>query len=170
MKKFLFIASLFLGGITSVVAQANVHPGNVRLNFGGGFSDFGIMGYFGADFGVADKVTIGGEFSVRHDSEKYYNREYNNTGFGFMANGNYHYGEHIKGLSSKLDLYGGLSVGYYNWNRGWSGDDYSGDFTSGAVFLGQAGVRYFFSKNWAVNGELHAGSFGGIKAGMTYQF
>ena len=169
MRKFLTIAGLFLAGLT-VSAQANVESGTIRLNAGGGVSDLGVMAYFGADFGVADKITVGGELSLRH-------RNLNNwkhTGFGFITNGNYHFGEHIKGLPSELDLYGGLSLGYYNWSSSWEGTrgysvTYSG-YDSGIVFLAQAGARWFFTKNWAANAELHAGSFYGVKAGVTYQF
>lgn len=168
MRKLLTIAGLFLAGLTAS-AQANVESGTIRLNAGGGVSDLGVMGYFGADFGVADKITVGGELSLRHRSHS----NWKHTGFGFITNGNYHFGEHIKALPSELGLYGGLSLGYYNWSSDWEGSGVRttfSDYDSGIVFLAQAGARWFFSKNWAVNAELHAGSFYGAKAGMTYQF
>ena len=104
MKKII----LFFGLLLSAGVASAQSAGDVQINGGIGYSGPGFMVYGSADFGVADKITIGGELFYR--GRNYGNVKYNSI--GFLANGNYHFAKHIKGIPSNVDFYGGLSLGY----------------------------------------------------------
>ena len=101
---------------------------------------------------------------------------YNN--FGVLANGNYHFDKLFR-LPSQVDVYAGVSLGFYSWNNDYSGYNryWVSDYDSGLGLRVQTGGRYFFTDNFGVNAELflenNAGNSitsGGFKAGVTYQF
>ncbi len=178
MKKFLFLAGLFMAAATAS-AQADLGKGNLQLNAGAGISGWGIPVYVGLDYGVTNEITVGGELSYRHDSTTYqypYLREritYSHNVFGIFTNGNYHFNRLLR-LPRQLDLYAGASLGFFfgststssNWDREYTGDSYSG--FSAAL---QTGARYFFTDNFGVNLELSGGVLtSGLKAGITYKF
>ena len=178
MKKFLFLAGLFMAAATAS-AQADLGKGNLQLNAGAGISGWGIPVYVGLDYGVTDEITVGGELSYRYDSTTYqypYLREritYSHNVFGIFTNGNYHFNRLLR-LPRQLDLYAGASLGFFfgststssNWDREYTGDSYSG--FSAAL---QTGARYFFTDNFGVNLELSGGVLtSGLKAGITYKF
>ena len=83
--------------------------------------------------------------------------------------GDYHYGGHISGLPSELDLYGGLSAGYAIYS-----DNYDNDFDdieeSRPTFIAQAGARWYFHPNWAANAEVSTGWLTGLEVGLSYKF
>ena len=168
MKKIILFFGLLL---TAGVASAqSFKPGDVQINGGLGISGPGVMVYAAADFGVADKISVGGELFYR--GRTYSNVRY--TSVGFLANGNYHFGEHITGIPSNVDLYGGLSLGYYSWSNDSDYRDWTPYYDSGFALRLQSGGRYFFNKNFGVNAELFVehNSFAaaGFKAGVTYRF
>ena len=162
---FLFLGLLLIAGVSS--AQS---AGDVQINGGIGYSGPGFMVYGSADFGVADKITIGGELFYR--GRNYSGVKYNSI--GFLANGNYHFAKHIKGIPSNVDLYGGLSLGYYSWSNNYDYKYWTPYYDSGFAVRLQTGGRYFFTENFGVNAELFVehNSFaaGGFKAGVTYRF
>ena len=169
MKKIILFFGLLL---TAGVASAqSFKPGDVQINGGLGISGPGVMVYAAADFGVADKITVGGELFYR--GTNYSGVKYNSI--GFLANGNYHFAKHIKGIPSNVDFYGGLSLGYYNWSHNRNNWYYDSPYyDSGFAVRLQTGGRYFFTENFGVNAELFVehNSFaaGGFKAGVTYRF
>ena len=187
MKKFLFLAGLFMAAATAS-AQADLGKGNLQLNAGTGISGWGIPVYVGLDYGVTNEITVGAELSYRHDTTTYdfgriefgpYGRisgekiTYSHNVFGIFTNGNYHFNRLLR-LPRQLDLYAGASLGFFfgstttssNWDREYTGDSYSG--FSAAL---QTGARYFFTDNFGVNLELSGGLLtNGLKAGITYKF
>ena len=167
MKKII----LFFGLLLSAGVASAQSAGDVQINGGIGYSGPGFMVYGSADFGVADKITVGGELFYR--GRNYGNVKYNSI--GFLANGNYHFAKHIKGIPSNVDFYGGLSLGYYNWSNNRNNWYYDSPYyDSGFAVRLQTGGRYFFTENFGVNAELFVehNSFaaGGFKAGVTYKF
>jgi hypothetical protein len=185
MKKFLFLAGLFMAAATAS-AQADLGKGNLQLNAGTGISGWGIPVYVGLDYGVTDEITVGGELSYRYDTSSYAIRAnfgrfgeyrsdkitYRHHTFGVFTNGNYHFNRLLR-LPRQLDLYAGASLGFFfgsvtssEGNIKYTGDDYSG--FSAAL---QTGARYFFTDNFGVNLELSGGVLtSGAKAGITYRF
>jgi len=185
MKKFLFLAGLFMAAVTAS-AQADLGKGNLQLNAGTGISGWGIPVYVGLDYGVTDEITVGGELSYRYDTSSYAIRAnfgrfgeyrsdkitYRHHTFGVFTNGNYHFNRLLR-LPRQLDLYAGASLGFFfgsvtssEGNIKYTGDDYSG-FSLAA----QTGARYFFTDNFGVNLELSGGLLtSGLKAGITYRF
>ena len=185
MKKFLFLAGLFMAAATAS-AQADLGKGNLQLNAGTGISGWGIPVYVGLDYGVTDEITVGGELSYRYDTSSYAIRAnfgrfgeyrsdkitYRHHTFGIFTNGNYHFNRLLR-LPRQLDLYAGASLGFFfgsvtssEGNIKYTGDDYSG--FSAAL---QTGARYFFTDNFGVNLELSGGVLtSGAKAGITYKF
>ena len=61
MKKII----LFFGLLLSAGVASAQSAGDVQINGGIGYSGPGFMVYGSADFGVADKITIGGELFYR---------------------------------------------------------------------------------------------------------
>ncbi|WP_454997826.1 outer membrane beta-barrel protein [Capnocytophaga granulosa] len=185
MKKFLFLAGLFMA-VATASAQADLGKGNLQLNAGTGISGWGIPVYVGLDYGVTDEITVGGELSYRYDTSSYAIRAnfgrfgeyrsdkitYRHHTFGVFTNGNYHFNRLLR-LPRQLDLYAGASLGFFfgsvtssEGNIKYTGDDYSG--FSAAL---QTGARYFFTDNFGVNLELSGGVLtSGLKAGITYKF
>ena len=51
---------------------------------------------------------------------------------------------------------------------------FTSEYDSGLAVRVQTGARYFFTDNFAANGELfienNVGTAGGLKLGVTYQF
>ncbi|MBL3654598.1 hypothetical protein [Fulvivirga sediminis] len=175
LRSTILIALVFFGFNLKTNAQG-FEPGQGfrQVNFGLGFSDWGVPVYAGMDFGVSDKVTIGPRVSYRRRGEDFwvggrrYDYHYNIFNIGFR--GDYHYGGHISGLPQELDLYGGLTLGATIW-----GDNYDGPGNdledSGALVKVQAGGRWYFSKQWAANAELYSGNrFSGLDFGLSYSF
>jgi outer membrane immunogenic protein len=145
-------------------SQAPVPVGGKQLNAGVGFSSSGIPIYVGMDFGVHKDITVGGELSYRHYNEDYEGKSYGHSGFGIVANGNYHFNTLLK-MPEKWNLYAGANIGFTIWT---SPDDYNGDNVSGIGFGGQIGGRYFFNEKFGLNLEFGGGSsLVGGKFGIT---
>jgi len=166
MKKII----LFFGLLLSAGVASAQSAGDVQINGGVGYFGPGFLVFGSAAFGVADKITVGGELFYR--GTNYSGVKYNSI--GFLANGNYHFAKHIKGIPSNVDLYGGLSLGYYSWSNNYDYKYWTPYYDSGFAVRLQTGGRYFFTENFGVNAELFVehNSFaaGGFKAGVTYRF
>ena len=168
MKKFLFLAGLFMAAVTASAQNGNLDQGGLQLNAGVGISGWGIPVYVGLDYGVTNDISVGGEFTFRSYSHSSY---YTHNIMGFFGNGNYHF-NNLFNLPRPLDLYAGLSLGVYTSTvTAKEGRDYIGDSYSGFSLIGQTGARYFFTDNFGVNLELSGGLLtSGLKAGITYRF
>lgn len=178
MKKLLAVAALCLAFSVSAqkkstrTSQNALTKGDMMFNAGVGLSSWGVPVYAGLDYSVTDDITIGGELSYRSKNEDYHFAKFKHTVFGVAVNGNYHFNRILK-LPKEFDLYGGVSLGYYNWNSKYEGDgefEYSGSYASGVGFAAQIGGRYFFTDKFGLNLEFGGGNVSGGKAGITYKF
>lgn len=174
LKKCLLLALLSGVGFFAKAQGFGPDPGMKQINFGLGASAYGVPVYFGMDFGITDKITIGPRISYRSYSDRYryiansYKVRYSVTNISFR--GDYHFGNHIDGLPGELDLYGGLSVGYTIWSDNYSGND-DFDLEESRAFIGiQAGARWYFHPNWAANAEVSGSSLSGLEVGLSYKF
>ena len=181
MKKILFLAGLLLT-VATTSAQATLEKGALQLNAKLGFSGWGVPITVGADYGIADDITIGGELSYRSYKttgityvteevgifrmEVPRSTDYRHSIFGILANGNYHFNRLFK-LPSQVGVYAGLSLGYFIAS---SPSGYTGSSYSQFGYSVQTGARYFFNDKFGVNVEIAGGLVGGeFKAGVTYK-
>jgi hypothetical protein len=166
MKKLIFLLGCFL---TIGTASAQMSKGDVEVNGGVGFSGVGTMLYGSADYGITKQISLGGELFFRFDNQG----GIGYTNIGVLATSNYHFSQHLN-LSIPLDLYGGLSLGYYNWAMNTHNEFFSSFYGSGIGLRLQSGARYFFNKNLAANAEWfvenNTFSTGGLRFGVTYLF
>jgi hypothetical protein len=154
-KKILFAVALSLS-MMATYAQNPVGKGGKQINFGTGFSSWGIPLYFGMDFGVHSDITAGFVVSARTHPEVLV--------LGFTGVGNYHFNRILE-IPNDWDLYAGLSLGFFSWN--WD-SKYSGRKNSPLGLDLQIGGRYFWSDDWGVNLELGGGSsISGGRIGLT---
>lgn len=164
-KKILLIASFISFG---AFAQGSLEKEKFQLNAGIGASDWGTLVYGGADYGIHEDITLGGELSYRSDNHFYGVSEYKTSVIGIGVNGNYHFNKLLK-IPSQWDVYAGAGLTYYVWN--YDNDLYkrSNDSNIGAGL--QTGGRYFFTDKFGVNVELSADHNAnvGAKAGITYK-
>ena len=181
MKKILFLAGLLLT-VATASAQATLDKGALQLNAKLGFSGWGVPITVGADYGIADDITVGGELSYRSYKttgityvteqvgifrmEVPRSTDYRHSIFGILANGNYHFNRLFK-LPSQVGVYAGLSLGYFIAS---SPSGYTGSSYSQFGYSVQTGARYFFNDKSGVNVEIAGGLVGGeFKAGVTYK-
>ncbi|GJH39517.1 hypothetical protein RCZ04_00670 [Capnocytophaga sp. HP1101] len=168
MRKIILLFGLLLSA--GVASAQSFGAGDVQINGGLGVSGPGAMIYGSVDVGITDEITVGGELFYR--GRNYNSVRYNNI--GILATSNYHFNKLIRRLPSNVDLYGGLSLGYYNWSNDYKYDNWDPYYDSGLAVRLQTGGRYFFTENFGVNAELFVehNSFatGGFKAGVTYRF
>lgn len=128
-------------------AQSPLEIGGIQANAGLSVGDDVSGGYIGADYGLIEDITVGGRIWLASNF------------FQFAVNGNYHFDELI-GLPSEWNVYGGASLGYLSIEN-------ASDFDIGL----QAGGRYFFTDQWAVNAEIGGtNNISGLRLGATYKF
>ena len=168
--------------VATASAQATLDKGALQLNAKLGFSGWGVPITVGADYGIADDITVGGELSYRSYKttgityvteqvgifrmEVPRSTDYRHSIFGILANGNYHFNRLFK-LPSQVGVYAGLSLGYFIAS---SPSGYTGSSYSQFGYSVQTGARYFFNDKFGVNVEIAGGLVGGeFKAGVTYK-
>lgn len=151
MRKLLLLVVLVS---VSVFAQYPLKNGEKQINFGVGFSSWGLPIYGGVDFGIHKDISVGGEISFRSYSDDWGTKSYSHSIIGVLGNANYHFGNALK-LDSKWDVYAGLNIGFFSWS---SPSGYGGSHTSGLGLGAQLGARYYFSPNWAINLEFGGGN------------
>ena len=143
------------------------------------------------DFGVHELISVAPYAYFQHSSYSYdYNNwnngnwgsnhyksevKYNNLGFG--ARGLFHFGNMINGLNvEKLDLYGGLALGFATRFKSEERDYYNNIYTDETVKSNSfdfeydvfAGARWYFSEAFAVNAEVGFGT-SIAKIGVTFK-
>lgn len=175
MKK-LFSALVILVLFASLTQAQGYRKGVNNLNVGIGFGLSGIYGDMdfppisvGFQYGFHEKISIGGIIGYSQSSYSwgYFNQDYKWT-YSYIiigARGEYHFME----PTDPVDLYGGLTLGYsivsVSEPTGYSGYGYSAG-ASYALFGFHGGVRYLFSPNIGVFGELGYG-IGYITVGLN---
>lgn len=151
MKKILIMAVAMLGFATAASAQT-FDVGTNNLTLTAGFSNgYGVPIALSYERGILDfggngdhKLGVGGFLG------------FGSSNLFLAAESNYHY----VGVN-KLDLYGGVRLGY----RTYTGKDgHGGLFTSFDI-----GANYFFNDAWGINGEIGTG-MEGICLGVTHRF
>lgn len=141
---------------TTVFAQSPFDKRNFMLNGGAGISSLGLPFYMGLDYVIIKDISLGAEsLYINHEKS-----DKNSIVKSMSANGNYHFGS-VLGLPKNIDIYGGLNLGLFQRIPG-MGSSYK--FNSGV----QAGARYFFRENLAINVEAGTGNvFSVAKFGLT---
>ncbi len=140
MKKvYLVILMLFL--FTGLYAQyehgeAPLAKGKRQVNFGFGFSDWGIPLYGSLDFAVHKDVTVTPEMHMVLA---------NNFRMGIMAKADYHW-NYLIGIPSNWDFYAGARLGF-NFFNGF-------DPIAGI----EVGGRWYWNDEWGLNVEFGGGT------------
>lgn len=165
MKKVFILTALALILISGQAFSQSPEPvSKTQLNFGVGFSGWGVPLYIGMDFGIHPDITLGGEISYRSYRENWKNEYYNHGVIGFSGNLNYHFNT-LLGIPRNWDFYAGVNVGFYVWS---SPNNYYGSHNSGLGIGGQIGGRYFLNNKVGLNLEFGGGNaFSGGKLGLT---
>lgn len=194
MKKSVFYSCVIVYLLLlSGAAQAQYAKGDVLINPGislGGYG-YGYGNVYGnytgapalsvnAEYNVTDQIGVGAY--VGYQSRAYKVLGYTNrwSAFGFGARGVFHASKVLNDAlgssinEEKLDIYGGLSLGYETYS--WRYDDGFGvnrfgynDSAGGLVLGGILGVRYMFSPNIGAFAELGRGAFGVFTLGATFK-
>jgi outer membrane immunogenic protein len=156
MKKIIFLTLMVFSTLSLNAQRGGTAPlskGQLQLNFGGGFSNWGIPVYASLDISVHKDVTIAPELSFGFGS-------YQALTIGFGAD--YHW-NYLLGIPSNWDFYAGIGVGYHVWNN-----DDNNYYSYNPLRLGaRVGGRWYWSENWALNLELGGGTGFGGKFGVS---
>ncbi len=184
MKNPLFFLIALTMLLTTTVSAKSAYDQNAKVaQFGLGIG--GLGGFYGTssipvlslgmDFGIDHMFSVGGR--VGYTSSKFesplfiagtrssYSWKY--TYITVAGRGSYHYPiQH-----DKVDVYGGLDLGYNIVSAKYEGDPARQVLATGAsssyLFWGiHIGGRYFFSKNFAAFGEIGYG-FGFLNLGIS---
>lgn len=164
-----------------------------QANFGFELEGHGFPIYAGMDFGVGKFITIGPRIVVGTEGSSMDMPVFNSNGELDQAKiksrttalvpsfrGDYHFSGHISGLPAELDLYGGLTFGIAIFHSTTKFDydgqleegvvipDYEPQTNSDAKIWAQAGARYFFSPEWAV--QLEVTSTSNAIIGLSFRF
>ncbi len=148
-------AGLALGGINGSAGSMSIPP---------------IFGGF--DYGIAPDISVGAMAAYYQASASYgygVDRKYSYT--TVAGRGDYHFGRFVP--VEKLDLYGGLLLGYSIVSVSSSSSTFGGSAGSSAssnllVWGANVGARYFFSKALAAQVELGVG-LGNLSLGLAYK-
>jgi len=164
MKKLYLTFILLIAASVIFAQESPIAKGQAQINFGVGFSSWGIPLYAGFDYGVHKDITIGAEISFRSYNDDWDHDKYHHSVFGFLGNANYHFNT-ILNIPSNWDFYAGLNLGFYSWS---SPNDYDGSHSSGLGIGAQIGGRYYFSDKVGINLEFGGGnSVSGGKFGLS---
>ena len=148
MKKTVLFTLLLLITAGLFAQKGGVAPlakGDKQLNFGTGFTNYGLPVYVSMDFAVHKDVTITPEVHVKFDDD---------IRGGILFKADYHW-NYLIGIPSNWDFYAGARVGV----------DF-GDATD--LDLGiQVGGRWYWSEKWGLNLELGGGTGFGTTFGLS---
>ncbi len=175
MKKQLAFFLFLVASLGFHSLQAQYKKGDNLLNLG-----IGVNSYYGGgipigisfEHGFSAKISFGA--SLDYFSYNYgtiYGTDYRFKAIYFGARGSYHFSELLNLREEKVDLYGGLSLGFRSFS--WDGQAYSNvDNTYGnGLFLGvHAGARYYFSPGFGAFLELGALGSSNARVGITLKF
>lgn len=149
IKKIGLLLAVLLASITIYAQNGGVAPlakGEQQLNFGLGFSDYGVPLYASYDFAVHKDVTVTPQLNVNIDDD---------VRFGIMVKGDYHW-NYLIGIPSNWDFYSGLRLGINFYN------------SSSDIDLGiEVGGRWYWSEKWGLNLEIAGGTGFGSTIGVS---
>jgi hypothetical protein len=177
MKKTIaavFLLLIITGGASA--QDAGVTKGNSLLNLGvgvgGAFSGFSssIPVSLSYEKGVADNVSIGGQAAYAGASySDGLGDTWKLTAIYVGARASYHFGTVLK-LPSKVDLYGGVSLGYVILSASDNDGTYAYGGASAVGYGFYVGGKYFFSSKVGVFVELGYQSLSTANAGLAFKF
>lgn len=176
MKKLL-LGFILIGAcvvLSTSNAQAQYQKGDKLLNLG-----IGINSYYGGgipigaalEVGITDEISVGGAASYLSHSygSSIYSWKYSSLYVG--GRGSYHVNKLLNLNEEKIDLYGGLGLGYRTYTVKDRDPNYNYGYNNGALTLGGfVGGRYYFSEKMAVYAELGAGGYSNANIGITFKF
>ena len=134
--------------------EAPLAKGDLQLNFGTGFTNWGLPVYVGLDIALHKDVTIEPEVQFNLDF-------YGNSSLGILFGADYHW-NYLIGIPNNWDFYAGLQAGYAIFFNGYKGDQWNG-----LRFGLRVGGRWYWSERWGLHLELGGGSGYGAKFGLS---
>ncbi len=177
MKKFNFLL-LAIGLLAGTQSFAQYAKGDKLLNVGIGLSSYYGGGLpIGASFevGVTDEISVGAQID-------YYSWNYNGYLGGYdykytflpvAVRGSYHVNKLLNLNNDKIDLYGGLALGYYISRYSYNGPGGSSAFDNSygnrVLFGLHLGGRYYFKPNLGAFAEVGYG-VSALKLGVAFKF
>jgi hypothetical protein len=121
------------------------------------------------EVGITDAISAGG--FADYTSFKYSGTSDGWSFLYFGGRGSYHVNELLKINNDKLDVYGGLGLGYYTASySGAANPLFSGAYGGTLFFTGFIGGRYYFTDNIGGVVELGGGGVSNFKVGATFKF
>ncbi|WP_421829373.1 hypothetical protein [Larkinella sp.] len=175
MKKLLsslLVMSLLLVGTQSF---AQYQKGDKLLNAGIGLSSYYGGGLpIGASFevGITDEISVGAQLDFYTWGYNFGGYKWRYTFVPVAVRGSYHVNELLNLNNDKLDLYGGLALGYYissfKDNSGYSGF-YDNAYGNQVLFGIHLGGRYYFKPNLGAFAEVGYG-VSALKLGVAFKF
>jgi hypothetical protein len=142
----------------------------VGLNSGyGGLGGATIPLGISFEVGITEAISVGG--FADYTSFKYSGYDYGWSFLYFGGRGSYHVNELLKITNDKLDVYGGLGLGYYTASySGTANPLYTGAYGGSIFFTGFVGGRYYFTDKIGAVVELGGGGVSNFKVGATFKF
>ena len=175
------VAAMMCMGVQNASAiEAPNHEGDFFLNVQGGFfSEYsgGIGANVSGDYVLVNSwwkghFSVGGflEFNQSTDKDWVPGVDMKYTNFAIMARATYGLN-----ITDKFEVHAGAMTGpvFHSWKYEGNNSSYKDDDDKEAVFggAGFAGVRYFFSDNFAVTSELIGGThLTYFNVGVTFKF
>ena len=174
MKKLYLILSLcFLFAGVETFGQASYDKGDVLLNFGFGAGYYYAGGtpiIASADIMLNDAFSVGPYVGFTSWGYRSFGYKWNYTFIDFGARGAYHFSKHLNMNTDKLDLYGGVILGFvvssFDDNTGTPYTDPYGSTLRGGIV---GGARYYFGNSFGVNGEVGLGGMTPLLLGITFK-
>lgn len=171
MKKILLL--VVFSTILSIQSQAQYDKGDFLLNAGIGLGYYyagGVPLLVSGEWLVTDKISVGPYLGYTTWNYGYFTNDYRYTFIDIGGRGSYHFSELFGITNEKVDVYGGVFLGFVV--SSFSGDNvpgyvdgYGGGFRTGL----HAGARYYFSPKVAGYGELGYG-IAPLSIGFTFKF
>ncbi len=168
--KFLSLSTFIVFISLVTAAQQNGYSkGDQLINIGIGINSSYSGGIpFGASYenGITDDISVGGNFDyLSHD---YLTFKF--TAIYFGVRGSYHFNELLKIDNSKVDLYGGATLGYRSFSWSDSGQSLGDAYGSGIYLGAYAGGRYYLGGGIGAFAELGAIGSTNAKLGVAFKF
>jgi hypothetical protein len=171
MKKILLL--VVFSTILSIQSQAQYDKGDFLLNAGIGLGYYyagGVPLLVSGEWLVTDKISVGPYLGYTTWNYGYFANDYRYTFLDFGARGSYHFSELFGITNEKVDIYGGVFLGFLVSSYAGPGGSAYNDVYGGGLRTGlHAGARYYFSPKVAGYGELGYG-IAPLSLGLTFKF
>jgi hypothetical protein len=173
MKKIGVLCCALFFSLLAGAQNGGYAKGDKLLNVGVGINSYYSGGIpLGASFevGITDDISVGG--NVDYLSYKYKTLgNFKFTALYFGARGSYHFNTLLNIDNEKVDLYGGVTLGYrvFSWKDDYSGEGLKSSYGSG-LYLGiLAGGKYYFASNIGAFAELGAIGSTNARIGVAFK-